>query len=76
MFLDASNKNWDFAITDYELLMSKLKTLQPDISVERIPNYALNLLKTTNLDNTEINLDKIEADILNILMPFQREGVR
>ncbi|KAI4457252.1 dna annealing helicase and endonuclease zranb3 family member [Holotrichia oblita] len=67
---------WDFDISDYQVLLSKFFTLQSNVIVTKIPKYALNVCQQQKSDYSQIDLSRIDPELVQTLMPFQEDGVR
>lgn len=72
---DAKKKNWNFDLKDYKLLVSKLETLRPDLVISKIPQFVFKALNEDKHFNHNIDLSRIDSELLNALLPFQRDGV-
>ncbi|KAH0952756.1 hypothetical protein HN011_010895 [Eciton burchellii] len=76
---DAKTRIWNFHINDYDCLMQKLICLNSGISITKIPENILQIFKKKlkMLDNQMLNQDlsKIDKNLIDNLMPFQRDGV-
>lgn len=73
--LDPNTKLWSFSITDYELLHTRCVALKPNITIETIPK---NVLKLCSQPKEEVDyscLSSIEPKLVELLLPFQKEGV-
>ena len=73
---NAKNRNWSFKIEEHDELLRKLRPLQAshNVHVESLPKLILNTMK--NFDSTvtpikNIDLNRIESSLLDVLMPFQ-----
>lgn len=75
LFLDAANKTWNFDVHQYDVFLSKMKVLQPEVVVDPLPKFVLNISKMPKLSDSPVDLSRIESELLNTLMPFQKEGV-
>ncbi|GJQ85471.1 hypothetical protein Trydic_g23894 [Trypoxylus dichotomus] len=71
-----NTKQWDFDVRDYQLLVNKFLMLQPNVVTSKIPAYALNLCQQQRSDYSEIDISRIDPELLRALMPFQEDGVR
>ncbi|XP_025835934.1 SWI/SNF-related matrix-associated actin-dependent regulator of chromatin subfamily A-like protein 1 [Agrilus planipennis] len=57
------------------MLHTKLLLLQPDVITIGLPQFVVNSFHMAKLDNSKIDLSKIDSKLQNALMPFQKEGV-
>ncbi|XP_022822722.1 SWI/SNF-related matrix-associated actin-dependent regulator of chromatin subfamily A-like protein 1 [Spodoptera litura] len=73
---DSKSKLWNFSITDYQQLMSKVAPLAPHVVLGPIPPYVLRVLREDAMDPSTVDLTPIEVTLRHKLMPFQEEGVR
>ncbi|KZC09702.1 PREDICTED: SWI/SNF-related matrix-associated actin-dependent regulator of chromatin subfamily A-like protein 1 [Dufourea novaeangliae] len=75
---DMKTKTWSFLLKDYESLMTKLTNFKSDVQIMGLPKTVLEIFKRNNTSDkvaADIDLSKIDQQLLNQLMPFQREGV-
>ena len=73
---NAKNRNWSFKIEEHDELLRKLRPLQAshNVHVESLPKLILNTMKNFDLTVTpikNIDLNRIESSLLDVLMPFQ-----
>ncbi|XP_032518835.2 SWI/SNF-related matrix-associated actin-dependent regulator of chromatin subfamily A-like protein 1 [Danaus plexippus] len=73
---DSNTKLWNFLMSDYENLMSKVTPLAPHIVIGPLPAFVLKILNDPPIDHSAVDLTPIEATLRNKLLPFQEEGVR
>ncbi|XP_018561828.1 SWI/SNF-related matrix-associated actin-dependent regulator of chromatin subfamily A-like protein 1 [Anoplophora glabripennis] len=71
---DPKTRNWSFHIKDYEMLISKLRTLQAKLNVEKIPGFVLNCIRVPQ-DEVIIDYTKLDPALSSTLLPFQLEGL-
>ena len=71
---NAAKKSWSFHITDHENIVKRLANLKPDVEIAPLPSWILNTFRKPR-DVIPVDLSCIEKNILENLMPFQREGV-
>ncbi|VEN34263.1 unnamed protein product [Callosobruchus maculatus] len=72
---DPKSRSWNFSISDYNLLMSKLQTLEPKITLEKLPPFILKIILPPKRQ-VEIDFEHIDPVLSSSLMSFQVEGVR
>ncbi|KAM3957943.1 SWI/SNF-related matrix-associated actin-dependent regulator of chromatin subfamily A-like protein 1 [Aphomia sociella] len=73
---DPNTKLWNFSVSDYQDLMSKVTPLSPHIVLGALPSYVLKILNEQTLDLNAVDISPIEATLRHKLMPFQEQGVR
>lgn len=47
-FLDPQTSKWSFHIKDYDQLISGIKSLEPDVKIEKLPQYILKVSDSTD----------------------------
>ncbi|GLV44988.1 Marcal1 [Carabus blaptoides fortunei] len=72
---NATNKTWNFFMHHYDVLLSKMKVLQPEVVVDPLPKFVVSLFKLPQLNNGSVDFSRIEPELLDTLMPFQKDGV-
>ncbi|XP_066597490.1 SWI/SNF-related matrix-associated actin-dependent regulator of chromatin subfamily A-like protein 1 isoform X2 [Prorops nasuta] len=75
---DPKIRQWSFHLKDYDLLISSLRTSNPENTILGIPTSFLTIFKkhmNEVNENLDIDLSSIDPQLLKSLMPFQREGV-
>ena len=73
----ASDRTWTFALAEHDLLLQKARGLAPGVLVTPLPaNILATFLRPSTADPSTIDLNQVEAHLLDQLMPFQREGVQ
>nr|XP_012147228.1 PREDICTED: SWI/SNF-related matrix-associated actin-dependent regulator of chromatin subfamily A-like protein 1 isoform X2 [Megachile rotundata] len=75
---DMKSKTWNFNLKDYETVMEKIINFKTDIQVIGLPKIVIELFrKNNNSENIDENIDlsKIDPQLLSSLMPFQRKGI-
>ncbi|CAH0725522.1 unnamed protein product, partial [Brenthis ino] len=73
---DTGSKLWSFCIDDYQSFISKVASLEPQVTIASLPSFVLKILKYPILDPDNVDLTPIEETVRNKLMPFQEDGVR
>nr|CAI5846457.1 unnamed protein product [Callosobruchus analis] len=73
--LEYMSRTWNFSISDYNALMTKLQTLEPKIALEKLPTFILKIILAPKCQ-VEIDFDRIDPVLSSSLMSFQVEGVR
>ncbi|KAF5287505.1 hypothetical protein FQA39_LY04133 [Lamprigera yunnana] len=73
---DRETKFWNFHLNDYDLLIQKLAILHPNVLVLKLPSYVVQCCKTPQPNYSNIDLSNIDKELLNLLMPFQVDGIR
>lgn len=48
-FLDTKTSKWSFLIKDHNQLMSSIKSLEPDVKIEKLPFYIIKVIIYLNL---------------------------
>ncbi|XP_049949424.1 SWI/SNF-related matrix-associated actin-dependent regulator of chromatin subfamily A-like protein 1 isoform X1 [Schistocerca serialis cubense] len=73
---DAPSKRWSFHIKDHNLLL-KVLDAEPDLSISKLPDIVLRTFLSAPPApvNYEIDLSRIDKQLVENLMPFQREGI-
>lgn len=74
-FTDNTSKMWNFDVKDYKLLHNKIQMLRPEVVVGEIPSFVLKALDEQKNYNFDVDLGRIDPELLNSLLSFQREGV-
>eukprot|EP00794_Sanderia_malayensis_P003577 gene3577-4081_t len=76
---DMKTKTWNFRFTEYDKLVSALRSVKPEIKVCGVPTQILKLIKELDEKSKnkleEVDFSKIGEKLAKALMPFQREGV-
>ena len=75
---DMKTKTWHFLLNDYENLMEKLINFKADIQVTGLPMKVLQIFRKNDTSNNAVantDLSDIDPQLVESLMPFQREGV-
>ncbi|KAJ8915171.1 hypothetical protein NQ315_000423 [Exocentrus adspersus] len=71
---DPKTRNWNFHVKDYQLVVSKLRTLKDKLKVEQIPKYVLECVNQSQ-DEVFVDYNKLDPALSSALMPFQIEGL-
>ncbi|KAK1133916.1 hypothetical protein K0M31_011702 [Melipona bicolor] len=73
---DMKTKQWNFLLKDYETVMEKAINFKSDIQITGLPNKILQIFRKNDTStNTENDLSDIDPQLVENLMPFQREGI-
>ncbi|XP_015607766.1 SWI/SNF-related matrix-associated actin-dependent regulator of chromatin subfamily A-like protein 1 isoform X2 [Cephus cinctus] len=75
---DLSSKIWNCHLNDYETLIGKITRDHSHVRVTPIPKVVIKTLrqyKDSEKKNFEKDLSSIDPKLLEILMPFQRDGI-
>ncbi|KAG5326033.1 SMAL1 protein, partial [Acromyrmex heyeri] len=74
---DLKSRIWNFHLDDYNNLLKTLYSKHCDLSLTRIPEAVLRILKKNLKSDTQLEYDlsKIDEKLTKSLMPFQREGI-
>ncbi|CAH1963282.1 unnamed protein product [Acanthoscelides obtectus] len=72
---DPKTRSWNFSISDYNLLMTKLQAVEPKISLEKLPPFVLKIILSPRKE-VEIDYERLDPVLSSCLMPFQVEGLR
>ncbi|KAG5334389.1 SMAL1 protein, partial [Acromyrmex charruanus] len=75
---DLKSRIWNFHLDDYNNLLKTLYSKHCDLSLTRIPEAVLRILKKNLKSDTQLpeyDLSKIDEKLTKSLMPFQREGI-
>ncbi|XP_033099293.1 SWI/SNF-related matrix-associated actin-dependent regulator of chromatin subfamily A-like protein 1 [Anneissia japonica] len=78
---DAVNKIWNFNLSDYDKLWKALKSAGMESDLEPLPKAVTTTFRQQRhgedkpLTAPEVNLNSIDSELVEALMPFQREGV-
>ncbi|XP_034945253.1 SWI/SNF-related matrix-associated actin-dependent regulator of chromatin subfamily A-like protein 1 isoform X2 [Chelonus insularis] len=75
---NAQTKLWSFSITEYEKIMTEIKSNISNVSLVGIPNFVIKTFlkqKSSDSKDQEIDFSCIDKTLTNILMPFQKEGI-
>ncbi|XP_076549329.1 SWI/SNF-related matrix-associated actin-dependent regulator of chromatin subfamily A-like protein 1 [Osmia lignaria lignaria] len=75
---DMKAKTWNFHLKDYETLMEKVINFKSDVQIVGLPKLVIELFKKyTSSESTDENIDlsRIDPQLLASLMPFQRKGI-
>ncbi|KAF5302073.1 hypothetical protein FQR65_LT08623 [Abscondita terminalis] len=73
--INAKIKQWNFDVSDYDVLLTKLGSLYPDVIVNKLPPFVIKCCKMPKCDYSTIDLSSIEKELISVLMPFQIDGV-
>lgn len=73
--LDASTKNWNFLIKDYNLVLEKVNQLNPEVVIGTLPKFILEVFRQPKTKLNFSCLLALEPVLSSVLMPFQNEGV-
>ncbi|XP_076232047.1 SWI/SNF-related matrix-associated actin-dependent regulator of chromatin subfamily A-like protein 1 [Calliopsis andreniformis] len=75
---DIKTKLWSFNLKDYEILMEKLVCFKSEIQTVGLPRNVLQIFRNSDTSdhiNIDMDLSTIDPQLLDSLMPFQREGI-
>lgn len=72
---DAQTRIWDFDLKDYQLLQQHVGDLKPHVVIGSIPKKVIDLCKRQAKPIERSVLASIEEKLVEMLMPFQEEGV-
>ncbi|XP_071856734.1 SWI/SNF-related matrix-associated actin-dependent regulator of chromatin subfamily A-like protein 1 isoform X1 [Bombus fervidus] len=74
---DMKTKQWNFLLKDYETVMEKVINFKSDIQITGLPKPVLQIFRKndTTMNTENIDLLDIDPQLVENLMPFQREGV-
>ena len=75
---DPTSKKWNFDLSDYQEFL-RMATKCEGVIINPLPQYVVNLISKRNgpsmSEDEEIDLSTLGDNLLNSLMPFQREGI-
>lgn len=72
---DYNTKLWSFHLNDYNLVQERVNALNPNVVIGQLPPFVLQLFKETQM-TVDIPLSSIEKNLIEVLMPFQKTGIR
>lgn len=62
-------------MNDYNLVQERVNSLNPDVVIGQLPPFILQIFGTPSA-NIEIPLSSLEKRLTEVLMPFQKTGIR
>lgn len=72
---DNATKLWNFHLNDYNLVQERVSALNPNVVIGQLPAFVLKIFGETKT-NVEIPLSSLEKSLVDVLMPFQKVGIR
>ena len=77
---NAKDRLWTFKVEEHDSLINKLRPLKKSLNVhiEALPKWILDTVQSYHnslVPVKDLDLRRIESSVLDVLMPFQREGV-
>lgn len=74
---DPNKRLWSFHMKDYKDFVKMVKGLGDKVSIEELPRFITKLFGEIKQDSLDMSfLNSIEPNLANILLEFQKEGVR
>lgn len=73
--LDNNTKLWSFHMNDYSLVQERVNVLNPNVVIGQLPPFVLQIF-SESLINVEVPLSALEKRLTEVLMPFQKIGIR
>ncbi len=72
---DNNSKLWSFHLKDYNLVQDRVNALNPNVVIGQLPPFVLQVFGEAQ-SNVEIPLSSLEKKLMEVLMPFQKIGIR
>ncbi|CAL7946842.1 unnamed protein product [Xylocopa violacea] len=74
---DMKTKSWNFLLKDYENVMEKIINFKSHVQITGLPKSVLQIFRKDDIpkDGESMELSDIDPQLLDSLMPFQREGI-
>ncbi|KAG4066477.1 hypothetical protein HA402_007113 [Bradysia odoriphaga] len=72
---DMKTKLWSFHMNDYNLVQERVNSMNPNVVIGQLPPYILQVFGESPA-NVEVPLTSLEKRLTEVLMPFQKAGIR
>ncbi|XP_050420767.1 SWI/SNF-related matrix-associated actin-dependent regulator of chromatin subfamily A-like protein 1 [Adelges cooleyi] len=77
---DPKTSEWSFLVRDHDMVMNSIKSLEPNVKIEKLPYFILKMCKNDNksseTDLSKMDLSRINKEMLDNLYPFQKYGIQ
>lgn len=76
---DAARKSWTFPLKEYENFKKITAQLSPQVVIGSLPASIVKVFSNnwdSSIDFRSIDISRVEPTLLNVLYPFQKEGVQ
>jgi len=68
-------KLWSFHLNEYSLVQERVNSLNPSVVIDQLPGFVLQIFQESS-PNFEVPLTSLEKRLTEVLMPFQKNGIR